>query len=175
MTLVLGLVLALLAVSVVVLPILRPAAGEAKPSILFDEPEDDPLEHRKALALAALKEIEFDRETGKLSDADYQVMLARYTKEALEALHAADAPAEAAAAGATEPALAAAGANGAGGNGHAPEAGATPAGGMPSAEDAVERLIAETRKASQGLKFCTNCGAQLEGGGRFCVECGTRV
>jgi hypothetical protein len=165
-TLLLGLVLALLAVFVVVLPILRPAQQAARPSILFDEPEDDPLEHRKALALAALKEIEFDRATGKLSDDDYQVMLARYTREAVEALHATDAPAEA---GAVEPALAAAGASGAGGNGHAP---ATSAVGMPSAEDTVERLIAETRKASRGKKFCTSCGAQMEGSGRFCVECG---
>ncbi len=99
MTLLLGLLLALLAVFAVVWPILRPPSGTAAPSILFDEPEDDPVEHRKALALAALKEIEFDRATGKLSESDYQAMLVRYQKEAVEALKAADAPAEMAAAG----------------------------------------------------------------------------
>jgi hypothetical protein len=166
-TLLLGLLLALLAVFVVVLPILRPPSGEAKPSILFDEPEDDPLEHRKALALAALKEIEFDRETGKLSDSDYQAMLTRYTREAVDALKATDAPAEVGAA--------AVDADGSGGNGHAPAGASTSREGMPSPEDAVERLIAETRKASRGKKFCTNCGAELEGSGRFCVECGTRA
>jgi hypothetical protein len=31
------------------------------------------------MALAALKEIEFDRETGKLSDADYELLKTRYT------------------------------------------------------------------------------------------------
>ncbi len=171
MTLLLGLLLALLAVFAVVWPILRPPSGTAAPSILFDEPEDDPVEHRKALALAALKEIEFDRATGKLSESDYQAMLVRYQKEAVEALKAADAPAEMAAAGSNG----SGGPSAPGGNGHAPSGASTSAEGMPSAEDAVERLIAETRKASRGKKFCTNCGAELEGSGRFCVECGTRA
>ncbi len=46
----------------------------------------DPEETQKGVALAALKEIEFDRETGKLSDADYGLLKAKYTGEALEAL-----------------------------------------------------------------------------------------
>ena len=39
-------------------------------------------------AVAALREIEFDRATGKLSDADYADLKARYTKRALEAMRA---------------------------------------------------------------------------------------
>jgi hypothetical protein len=39
-------------------------------------------------AIAALREIEFDRATGKLSDADYADLKARYTKRALEAMRA---------------------------------------------------------------------------------------
>jgi Double zinc ribbon len=35
------------------------------------------------LAVAALREIEFDRATGKLSDADYAQLKERYTREAL--------------------------------------------------------------------------------------------
>jgi hypothetical protein len=35
------------------------------------------------LAVAALREIEFDRATGKLSDADYTQLKERYTREAL--------------------------------------------------------------------------------------------
>ena len=48
----------------------------------------DPEETPKGVALAALKEIEFDRETGKLSDADYEFLKAKYTGQALEAMRA---------------------------------------------------------------------------------------
>jgi hypothetical protein len=48
-------------------------------------------------AIVALREIEFDRATGKLSDADYAVLKVRYTQRALDAMRAsgsaaADAP-----------------------------------------------------------------------------------
>ena len=48
----------------------------------------DPEETPRGAALAALKEIDFDRETGKLSDGDYEFLKARYTTLALEALRA---------------------------------------------------------------------------------------
>jgi hypothetical protein len=37
-------------------------------------------------AVQALREIEFDRETGKLSDSDYAALKTRYTREALSAM-----------------------------------------------------------------------------------------
>src|SRR5438445_4812753 len=42
----------------------------------------------RAVALRALKEIEFDRATGKLSDADYDALKAQYTAEVVTALRA---------------------------------------------------------------------------------------
>jgi hypothetical protein len=48
----------------------------------------DPEETPRGVALAALKEIDFDRETGKLSEEDYQFLKAKYTAIALEALRA---------------------------------------------------------------------------------------
>jgi hypothetical protein len=156
-SIVIGLLVAVVAVLLVLDPILRPrAASPAVPGVL-DEPEDDPKEHRKELALAALKEIEFDRATGKLSDGDYQTMLARYTKEAVEALRDTEAAAGVA-----------------GGNGHA-AVGRVAGSGGAEAPDPIERLIAEARAANQGRRFCRNCGAALEGSGRFCVECGARA
>ena len=40
----------------------------------------------QAVALRALKEIEFDRATGKLSDSDYEQLKAKYTAEAVAAM-----------------------------------------------------------------------------------------
>lgn len=170
MLIVWGLLIAIAAALLVLMPILRPGPA-VEPRTPFSEPEDDPLEQRKELALAALKEIEFDRATGKLSEADYQAMLTRYTKEAVEALREVDAAAAAAATPAAVPAAA-------GGNGHAAAAAsAGPAGAVAMDDQAIERLIAEARQAGRktGRRYCINCGAVLEGSGRFCVECGARV
>src|SRR5207253_1075352 len=62
-------------------PLIRPGI----PRLAVFEPPD-PEETAKGMALTALKEIEFDRETGKLSDADYQFLKAKYTAAALDAL-----------------------------------------------------------------------------------------
>jgi hypothetical protein len=160
--LLIGIVVALGAVALVLAPLVWPE--RVRPVVEPAEPEDDPREHRKDLALAALKEIEFDRATGKLDDADYDRMKAAYTTEALEAIRAADA------AGAPvpeEPALVkrqvAAG------------VGAGAADAAPG-DDPAEALIAAKRRAARGgRKFCSECGAELEGAGKFCVECGAKA
>ena len=57
----------------------------ARRPVLPAEPPD--LEETpRGVALAALKEIDFDRETGKLSEAHYQFLKTKYTAAALEAL-----------------------------------------------------------------------------------------
>ncbi len=65
--------------------VLRPLLDPPVPSTLVEEPVD-PEETRRGVALLALKEIEFDRETGKLSDVDYEFLKAKYTATALQAL-----------------------------------------------------------------------------------------
>src|SRR5947207_4941419 len=84
--LILGIVLATAATYFVLLPILRPAVESAgAPSAdEGDDPADDM--SPQTVALRALKEIEFDRATGKLSDTDYDQLKAKYTAEALAAL-----------------------------------------------------------------------------------------
>lgn len=52
----------------------------------FDFP--DPEETPRGRALLALKEIEFDRATGKLSDDDYLALTAKYTAVAIATLEA---------------------------------------------------------------------------------------
>jgi hypothetical protein len=157
--LLIGIVVALAAVALVLDPVLRPGRVRAAAPAAD---EDDPLGHRKDLALAALKEIEFDRATGKLDDADYERMKATYTAEALEAIREVE---DAAAPVPQEPALAKR---------------QVPAGVGASAEggsaDPAEALIAAKRKAARsGRKFCSECGAEMEGAGKFCVECGARA
>lgn len=43
-------------------------------------------------ALEALREIEFDRETGKLSEADYSALKTEYTQRAVAVMRAGEAP-----------------------------------------------------------------------------------
>jgi ribosomal protein L40E len=46
---------------------------------------------RQSPAIDALRELEFDRQTGKISDADYEPLKARYTEQALAVMRAGDA------------------------------------------------------------------------------------
>jgi hypothetical protein len=59
-----------------------------QPSMTVPEDLDlpDPEETPRGQALLALKEIEFDRATGKLSDSDYEFLKAKYTTAALAAI-----------------------------------------------------------------------------------------
>ena len=65
--------------------VFEPVLGLPRESPEILEPEA-PEETRRGTALLALKEIEFDRETGKLSDRDYDLLKARYSAEALTAI-----------------------------------------------------------------------------------------
>jgi hypothetical protein len=80
---VLAVLVGILALWLVLQPLLRPRSIK-NPVYEPLDLEDTP----KGIALAALKEIEFDRETGKLSDADYDFLKTKYTAAAVEALRA---------------------------------------------------------------------------------------
>ena len=73
--------------------VFEPVLGLPRESPELLEPEA-PEETRRGSALLALKEIEFDRETGKLSDRDYDMLKARYSAEALTAIAEEDSPAQ---------------------------------------------------------------------------------
>ena len=57
-------------------------------------PTSRPLPTRDAPspAIDALRELEFDRETGKISDADYEPLKTRYTEQALAVMRAGNSP-----------------------------------------------------------------------------------
>jgi len=46
---------------------------------------------RQSPAIDALRELEFDRQTGKISDSDYETLKARYTEQAVAVMRAGDA------------------------------------------------------------------------------------
>jgi Double zinc ribbon len=121
-------------------------------------------------AVAALREIEFDRETGKLSDVDYAELKTRYTQEAIYAMRRGD---SAAASGLV-------------------------AGAAGVLDDEIEAAVRAYRREHASCRicgprpepdavFCSNCGGYLRdrcaGCGapvdapdaRYCVKCGNQL
>ena len=159
--LVLGTALALGALTLVLSPLL---SGEAEARA--DEEKQAALEVARAKALrvkragraeqpldgavAALREIEFDREPGKLSDSDYAELKTRYTREALAELRASDAR-EAVMVGA------------------APGAGALS---VPSAADNADPAEAAIQWARANQRSCGVCGPRPEPDATYCSSCG---
>ena len=91
--LVLGAVLALVAVAFVARPFLREPAPASDDLVQLSEGERQRLElvEERDRAVAALRELEFDHRTGKVTDSDYREQvgpLRRRVAEALKALEA---------------------------------------------------------------------------------------
>ena len=147
---------------------------------LFDERPRPPGRERapgpgtsRSGAVDALREIEFDRETGKRSDDDYAALKGSYTRAALEELRAGEA-------------LAASTSAMAGGD----SSGVA----LDAAETLVRSLRASRRscgacgpRPEPDALFCSECGRFLAGacdqcgapatepGSRFCVSCGSQL
>jgi hypothetical protein len=89
--LVLGALLAVAAVWFVARPFLRRSAGDER----LAEPGEAErgrlaLEEERDRALAALKELEFDHRTGKVSDEDYRSLVGELRRAAADALRTLD-------------------------------------------------------------------------------------
>jgi len=172
--LVVGTALALGALALVLSPLLR-AVDESSPSPRSGDPAVENPDDRPVTAMDALREIEFDRVTGKLSEPDYAELRQRYTREALAELRAADA-----------------------GAGVGTTNRSTSAGSVGAPEDAVEAAIARARARQQACGvcgprpepdaiYCSSCGRYLPGrcagcgtsvelvGSRFCSGCGSQL
>ena len=85
--LVLGALLAVAAVVFVARPLLREGPEE---TLETPEPRRLELAEERDRALAALKELEFDHRTGKVSDEDYRSMVGELRRAAADALRALD-------------------------------------------------------------------------------------
>ena len=158
-----GILLAAGAVYYVLRPILRPGmavegAGEPGDAAEEGEDPDDDFSPR-AVAVRALKEIEFDRATGKLSDVDYDELKSKYTAEALAALRAEG--------GARAPAVAAA-------TRDARPVSSCPTHG-PRPESDAEFCSECGRRLAAARGYCARCGSSLEDEAHYCHACGARV
>jgi len=162
--LIVGVLLAAGATYYVLLPILRPAveAGAAASAVdEGDDPEDD--WSPQTVALRALKEIEFDKATGKLSDADYEALKVKYTQEALAAMRGEGAPF----------AVSRAPRVSSGARRTAHSARCTIHGARPE-PDAI--FCSDCgRRLGSAPAYCARCGFSLETGARYCNHCGARV
>jgi Double zinc ribbon len=137
-------------------PILRPETGgrgtgdEGRGADEGEDPDDDL--SPQAVALRALKEIEFDRATGKLSDADYETLKARYTSEALAALRSE--------AGTRDEGR-----------------GTSLAPAVPRPSSPVPRPACPTHgpRPESDAQFCSECGSRLASAPGYCARCGTSL
>ena len=130
-------------------------------------PEPQDLEETpKGIALSALKEIEFDQATGKLSDEDYAMLKGKYTAQALEALRAEDVGPGS---GDLETVIAVRARS-------IREQGSStstcPHCGPRPEQDAI---FCSTCGCALDVRNCGQCSATLPPGSRFCDQCGTRV
>src|SRR5687768_12085696 len=82
--LLIGTALAVASLCYVLYPLLRPVGASNAPARREVAPSTE------ASAVDALRELEFDRHTGKISDADYGPLKARYTEEAVAVMRAAE-------------------------------------------------------------------------------------
>ncbi|MDH5316233.1 MAG: zinc ribbon domain-containing protein [Gemmatimonadota bacterium] len=139
--------LGVLVLWLILVPLYQPVRAEPD----FVEPED-PEESRRGIALIALKEIDFDRATGKLSDPDYEFLKQKYTMEALQAIKEEET----------------AEAGGAAGPLRCPRCGPRPEHDARFCSDCGAALLVDAR-------LCRACQAPLEPGSRFCSNCGSQV
>jgi hypothetical protein len=92
--LILAACLAVACVAFVARPFLREPQAKNDRLAVSEESERVRIElvEERDRALAALKELEFDHRTGKISDADYRELIAPLRRQAAAALEALDAP-----------------------------------------------------------------------------------
>ncbi|HET7042544.1 MAG TPA: zinc ribbon domain-containing protein [Gemmatimonadales bacterium] len=138
------------ALSLILLPLLRPAP--ARPAPAWEIPDLE--ETRKGQALIALKEIDFDLATGKLSEADHAELKRRFTAEAVAAMK-----------------------EDAGGGVAAPARTGTATLACPTCGPRPESDALFCSSCGQVLTeaACGWCGGPLAPGARFCESCGRSV
>jgi len=136
----------------VVGPLVRSPAERSAATLLGADDIIPVEETRRGQALLAIKELEFDRATGKVSEEDYTSMRQRFVDEAVEALREAD----------DDPGL-----------DEAERLVAARAAAITGGTDAVVCPQCGPRPEADAV-FCSDCGRRVAGGG-YCTDCGTAL
>lgn len=155
-----GTLLAIAGMAWVLAPLFRAGANTITPHV----PARHDVTARRERAVEALREIEFDRATGKLADGDYEMLKARYTRQAVAAMRS-----ESGAALVDESEIEAA-------IRRAREAQVS----VPSCSVHGPRPEPDAIYCSECGRFlkgaCVHCGATASApGARYCVGCGHRL
>lgn len=170
-----GLLVALAALALVLEPLAL--AGGKVPAAPHGPLEDDPeledlteSDAPKVKALLALREIEFDRATGKLAEEDYVRLKARYESAAIAAIRAEEQGASEEARPASDRAEEAIRRARQGGRRVCPTCGPRPESNAAYCSSCGRSLVAAASAAR-----CRVCGAALGQGAKFCPECGGAI
>ncbi len=168
-----GVLVAVAAVALVLEPLIRHRPGldsvhssDSAEEILDLEESESP----KIQALLALREIEFDKETGKLSDEDYSKLKKQYSQIALTAIRAEDDDTDmrdreyGRVQDIAEQAVAAMRSDG---KRECPVCDIPPEPGAVFCSQCGRSLLEPNAHAR-----CWMCGATIDNGARFCGECG---
>ncbi len=134
---------ALLMVGLSVFLLLQPILGGKEATLGSTEEEPSEAQFRKRVSLLQLRDAEYEYAMGKLGEEDYQALRKELSAEALEAIRAEEA-----------------------------EANASPGTASGLGDAAIEAEIAQIRARLGSGIFCSLCGHPNPGGSRFCGECG---
>lgn len=174
MTIVVALLLAVAGFAVVAYPLLKPKADEIESTEggLVDE-----LQSKKDTTYSMIKELEFDHQSGILSEEDYRELETRYKKKAISLLKEADQSKRQAAD--TEDDI-------------EQQVRRLRQGKSVDVEDEIEQQVRRLRQRKPAdatdevesqvaalrqnkKRFCTQCGARIREGDRFCEQCGASL
>ena len=125
----------------------------------LESPDDDitEVEARKQAALRGLRDAEYDFRSGKLDQADYQLLKSDLARQALEAIEE-----ESAAVPVSD-------------GGTSSDAAVEPAKPAAPDRDSLEAEIARVRKGMAEGRTCPACGHLNVKKSRFCTGCGGQV
>ncbi len=150
--LVLAAILAAIALVFILLPLVRPATPRDA-----ERPESpgDQLRQEKESVYLAIREVEFDHRTGKVSDEDHAALTARYRARAIDLLKQIDAlPADP-------------------GGGPARRSDRRASG--EAIEGEIRAALSADPRIAAPLPVCAGCGRENLPVHRFCTGCGLRV